>query len=74
MNFDGRKAADEMDRWLARRAAEHEADGLSKPEAIAMARKEILSDDEIEEVQDRLQSQMKNGEVFTASIRRLRPS
>jgi uncharacterized protein (DUF2267 family) len=57
---EARKAADEMDRWLARRAAEHEADGISKVEAVAMAMKEILYDDEIEEVQDWFQSPIKN--------------
>ena len=57
---EARNAADEMDRWLARRVAEHEADGISKVEAIAMAMKEILCDDEIEEVQDWFQSQIKN--------------
>jgi len=31
---------------------------MSKAEAVAMAMKEILSDDEIEDVQDWLQSQM----------------
>jgi uncharacterized protein (DUF2267 family) len=49
-----------MDRWLACRVAEHEADGISKVEAIAMAMKEILYDDEIEEVQDWFKSQIKN--------------
>jgi hypothetical protein len=57
---EARNAADEMDRWLARRVAEHEADGISKVEAIAMAMKEILYEDEIEEVQDWFQSQTKN--------------
>jgi len=57
---EARKAADEMDRWLACRVAEHEADGISKVEAIAMAMKEILYDDEIEEVQDWFKSQIKN--------------
>ena len=57
---EARKAADEMDRWLACRVAEHEADGTSKVEAIAMAMKEILYDDEIEEVQDWFKSQIKN--------------
>ncbi|MFZ0287925.1 MAG: hypothetical protein WBW98_01185 [Candidatus Sulfotelmatobacter sp.] len=55
---EDRNAANEMDRWLTCRVAEHEADGMSKAEAVAMAMKEILSDDEIEDVQDWLQSQM----------------
>jgi hypothetical protein len=56
---DARKAADDMDRWLARRVAEHEADGMSKVDAVEMATKEILFDDQIEEVQNWHQSQMK---------------
>jgi len=55
---EDRNAANQMDRWLTCRVAEHEADGMSKAEAVAMAMKEILSDDEIEDVQDWLQSQM----------------
>lgn len=55
---DARKAADDMDRWLARRVAEHEADGMSKVDAVEMATKEILFDDQIEEVQNWHQSQM----------------
>ncbi len=56
---DARKAADDMDRWLARRVAEHEADGMSQVDALEMATKEILFDDQIEDVQDWHQSQRK---------------